>query len=258
MVGNPEEWLARLRESVEKISKTILSILKRMRSSAETEILSVRKRIEEAGKAIVPASERAWATVSSVALRGWGRVEPFMTGMVVPALKKTKESSVATMLGIRNRVGTLYAIRIADFLQRLPGFFRSFSARALSVSEAFLERAPESTDSFLKKAGALLRPVFAGIRSLFVRMTSYVGSVFGRMTVRERMLVLFAVGAALGFGIKTIASGFLTIGYQDYTLKSAREPYDLNEVERRLMERERAALMMSGESVVSGEEEIPE
>jgi len=258
MVGNPEEWLARLRESVEKILKTILPILKRMRSSAETEILSVRKRIEEAGKENVKASERAWATVSSTALRWRGRVEPFVNDVIVPGLKKAKESSVATALGFRKRIGTLYALRIADSLEHLPELFRSISKRVRSVTEDVLERAPESTDALLKKAGVLLRPVLTGVRSLFVRMTSYVGSVFGRMTVRERMLVLFAFGAALGFGIKTIASGFLTIGYQDYTLKSVHRPYDLNEVERRLMERERAALMMSGESVVSGEEEIPE
>jgi hypothetical protein len=74
----------------------------------------------------------------------------------------------------------------------------------------------------------------------------YVRSVAGRMTVKERLLVLFAVGVVLGFGIKTTAGGFVTIGFQDYSVKGKGQAYDLNELERRVAEK----------SAVSSSEEV--
>jgi len=69
---------------------------------------------------------------------------------------------------------------------------------------------------------------------------AYVVSVVGRMTMKERLLVLFAVGLVLGFGVKTAANGSVTIGYQDYTLKGKGGTYDLNEVARRVAEKNAA------------------
>lgn len=62
-------------------------------------------------------------------------------------------------------------------------------------------------------------------------------SMVGRLTVKERLLVLFAIGVVLGFGVKTTAGGYVTIGYQDYSLKGKRQAYDLNEVQRRVAEK---------------------
>ncbi|NTW29736.1 MAG: hypothetical protein HGA33_00475 [Candidatus Moranbacteria bacterium] len=72
------------------------------------------------------------------------------------------------------------------------------------------------------------------MRSSVTKVQESVTSVVGRMTVKERLLVLFAVGIVFGFGIKTVASGFVTMGYQDYTLKEGGRAYDLNELERRV------------------------
>lgn len=75
------------------------------------------------------------------------------------------------------------------------------------------------------------------IRSSAAKARVYVASVVGRMTVKERLLVLFAIGIVFGFGCKTVAGGFVTMGYQDYTLKASGRAYDLNELERRVAQK---------------------
>lgn len=87
------------------------------------------------------------------------------------------------------------------------------------------------------KAAPLARKSLSGVERSVGKACAYARSVVARMTVKERLLVLFAFGLVIGFGIKTAATGTITIGYLDYSLKTAVKPYDLNEIQRRVAEK---------------------
>ncbi|NTW45703.1 MAG: hypothetical protein HGB18_01450 [Candidatus Moranbacteria bacterium] len=81
-----------------------------------------------------------------------------------------------------------------------------------------------------------------------VRSTvSYGDSVVTRMTLKERLIVLFVIGLAIGFGVKTIAGGIVTIGYQDYTLRPGAGAYDLNELQRRVSQKNAESAALGGQ-----------
>lgn len=86
------------------------------------------------------------------------------------------------------------------------------------------------------------------LRECVGSVVRYSDSVVTRMSVRERLTVLFVIGLALGFGVKSIAGGFMTIGYQDYSVKGSRAAYDLNELQRAVAERNAAAAVTGEES----------
>jgi len=109
-------------------------------------------------------------------------------------------------------------------IENLKGTFAKLRERAVPIAEASLERTRRSAKS----------------------LCGYVRSVTDRMTVKERLLVLFAVGLVIGFGVKAAANGSITIGYQDYSLKGKGKPYDLNEVQRRVAAK--AASVSAGEA----------
>jgi hypothetical protein len=82
-----------------------------------------------------------------------------------------------------------------------------------------------------------LRKMKTSIRSA----RGFACSMVGRMTMKERLLVLFAFGVVLGFGVKTVAGGFMTIGYQDYSVKGKGGAYDLNLLQRKVAEKNASA-----------------
>ncbi|MEI7749413.1 MAG: hypothetical protein WCJ25_00215 [Candidatus Moraniibacteriota bacterium] len=103
-----------------------------------------------------------------------------------------------------------------------------------------IEDSKEMIAKIREKAASIAEVALGRLKRSALSARTYVASVVGRMTVKERLLVLFAVGLVLGFGVKTAANGSVTIGYQDYTLKGKGATYDLNEVARRVAEKNAA------------------
>ncbi len=58
---------------------------------------------------------------------------------------------------------------------------------------------------------------------------------------RIRMILLFAIGIALGVVAKTEAAPRLTIGFQDYMVSPGGARYDLNEVARTVAQKQAQA-----------------
>ncbi len=87
------------------------------------------------------------------------------------------------------------------------------------------------------KAEPIAQDSLGKVKASVCSARGYACSIVGRMTVKERLLVLFAVGVVLGFGVKTAAGGFITIGYQDYSVKGKGGAYDLNLLQRKVAEK---------------------
>lgn len=75
-------------------------------------------------------------------------------------------------------------------------------------------------------------------------------SILGKLSPRERLVLLFAIGIIIGFGMKTAANGSLTIGYRDYTARNANA-YDLIALQKKVAEGGSASAF-SGGSVANG------
>lgn len=60
-------------------------------------------------------------------------------------------------------------------------------------------------------------------------------ALFGKLSSRERLALLFMAGIVIGFGAKTAAMDSLTIGYRDYTARTAGA-YDLIELQKKVAE----------------------
>ena len=65
----------------------------------------------------------------------------------------------------------------------------------------------------------------------------------------ERFVIIFAIGIVIGYGVKLAARDTVTIGYDDYTLRTSEQSYDLVEMEQRLAEEQ-----MADEGSESGEQ----
>jgi hypothetical protein len=102
------------------------------------------------------------------------------------------------------------------------------------------EKLQEILANLWEQATPLAEESLARLKQSTKSVRTYVCSIVGRMTVKERLLVLFAFGLVIGFGIKTTSSGSITIGYQDYTLKGSSGAYDLNAIERKVAEKNAA------------------
>ncbi|HWQ60028.1 MAG TPA: hypothetical protein VN420_02665 [Candidatus Fimivivens sp.] len=100
-----------------------------------------------------------------------------------------------------------------------------------------IENPKEYISKLREKAAPMATRSLAETRRTVRSVCLYVRSIVSRMTVKERLMILFAVGLVIGFGVKTVATGSVTIGYQDFALKTETKAYDLNEIQRRVAEK---------------------
>lgn len=92
-----------------------------------------------------------------------------------------------------------------------------------------LAKAEEETEGLRKKGTGRLGALGGKMRQSF-------RDVVGGLTSTERLIIIFAVGIVLGYGVKLAVRDTVTIGYDDYTLRSQERSYDLLEMEKRLSE----------------------
>jgi len=57
--------------------------------------------------------------------------------------------------------------------------------------------------------------------------------LIGKLSSRERLAVIFVIGLIIGFGIKTVASEYITMGYRDYTAKNTNV-YNLIDLQKKV------------------------
>ncbi len=217
MIGNAEKWIGTVRGFVGSTTESLVRNLGRAKQESSKIVNQIRKGLKK-----ILSDER-----------------------VIDARKRAERILTEAVVTVRDRMENI-STEVAERVRK--------SAERIRAEAAQRESAPESVAGIVERATASDRPVFPGIRKSFMSVRRYAVSVGDRMTVKERLLVFFAIGAVIGFGAKAIASGSLTIGYQDYTLKTRRQPYDLNEIERRLAEKERAA---AADSVMGISTETP-
>ncbi len=105
--------------------------------------------------------------------------------------------------------------------------------------------------AFLKdmsaRFGALAKKTLADFQRWFHKNTLlkdsrvFFSETYARFIVRREytkrdLIVLFILAIILGAGLKTIATGIVTIGFEDYTLVSKETLYDLNAVQQKLID----------------------
>jgi hypothetical protein len=74
-----------------------------------------------------------------------------------------------------------------------------------------------------------------------------IASFANGLSATERLIIIFAIGIVIGYGVKLTVRDTLTIGYDDYTLKGSERSYDLLEMEKRQKEEVESA-STSGEA----------
>lgn len=63
-----------------------------------------------------------------------------------------------------------------------------------------------------------------------------IGTVLLGLSRMERLVIILAIGIAIGYGLKRFATETITIGYQDYMLSETGSTYDLLAMQKRLAE----------------------
>lgn len=89
------------------------------------------------------------------------------------------------------------------------------------------------------------REIAEGVRSCGKQLVEKVKNGYSAFLRREYsrrdFVILFLIGISIGIIGKTISSDRVTVGYQDYTLSNSVGMYNLNAVERVVMEKASAA-----------------
>lgn len=92
-------------------------------------------------------------------------------------------------------------------------------------------------DDIRKRSEKLYADVRGRTRTTTDRIDAYAKSAIGRLSMRERLVLIFAVGIALGFVVKNFANQNVTIGYDDYTVRNQGKAYDLIAMQKQLAEK---------------------
>lgn len=74
-----------------------------------------------------------------------------------------------------------------------------------------------------------------GLRRRWVSVRKRYDSFVGNLSMRDRFVIIFAIGIIVGFGTKTMAASTVTIGYRDYTAPR-EDAYDLIELQKKVAE----------------------
>lgn len=97
-------------------------------------------------------------------------------------------------------------------------------------------RADESIDA--ESSGERVKSHLASVKKKYE-------AFIGGLSMRHRLLIIFAIGIIAGFGMKTLAASTITIGYRDYT--AGREgAYDLIALQKKVAESGGAGVLAGG------------
>ncbi|MEI6650783.1 MAG: hypothetical protein WCL23_05130 [Candidatus Moraniibacteriota bacterium] len=108
------------------------------------------------------------------------------------------------------------------------------------------ERLQNAVDELKKRTETICSVIKKRSRTTTDRIDAYAKSAIDRLSVKERLVIIFAIGIALGFAVKHSASQNVTIGYDDYTVKNQGKAYDLIAMQKKLAEK-----ALSGESTAA-------
>jgi hypothetical protein len=89
------------------------------------------------------------------------------------------------------------------------------------------------------------------LRERWGSLRTNASALFGKLSSRERIALIFIVGIAIGFGAKTMATGSLTIGYRDYTTRNT-DTYDLIALQKKVAEEGSNAAFSGGGAADGG------
>ncbi|NTW14504.1 MAG: hypothetical protein HGA31_05765 [Candidatus Moranbacteria bacterium] len=92
-------------------------------------------------------------------------------------------------------------------------------------------------DDVRKRSEKLCTEVRGRARTTVDRIDTYAKSAIGRLSMQERLVLIFAIGIALGFVVKNYANQNVTIGYDDYIVKNQGKAYDLIAMQKQLAEK---------------------
>jgi hypothetical protein len=122
-------------------------------------------------------------------------------------------------------------------------------ARASERVRSMRQNASEETAEFVREAKAEEVFVAEAAKETMGRrwesLKNRVLSILGKLSPRERFALIFIVGLIVGFGVKTMASEHLTIGYRDYTTGGA-DRYDLVALQKKVAEEGSASVFSGG------------
>lgn len=88
-------------------------------------------------------------------------------------------------------------------------------------------------------------------RQRFESFRENIASMTAKLSFKERIAIIFVIGFIVGFGMKTAANGYVTIGYRDYTAKNVAT-YDLIELQKRVAENGSGSAFSGGAAAGGG------
>jgi hypothetical protein len=79
----------------------------------------------------------------------------------------------------------------------------------------------------------------------------YFSSLLGKLSRKEQLVIIFAIGLVIGFGVKVVSNEYVTIGYRDYTARNAKA-YDLIALQKKVSENSSGSAFSGGGAAGGG------
>lgn len=134
-----------------------------------------------------------------------------------------------------------YSPRIVETLSRFrkENFLKEIFAKAVTQAKNMGEDL-----LFWLRENAFLKDGRISFKDTYARV------VVRREYAKHDLIALFIIAVILGAGLKSIATGTVTIGFEDYTLAPEETLYDLNALQKKLIDE---GGRIDGSTVAEGE-----
>lgn len=84
-----------------------------------------------------------------------------------------------------------------------------------------------------------------GVRRRWISVRKRYDACVARLSIRNRLMIVFVIAIAVGFGAKTMAASTIMIGYRDYAAPK-EDAYDLIELQKKVAEEGGAGAFTGG------------
>lgn len=122
-------------------------------------------------------------------------------------------------------------------MEKILASMRKEAARVKAKVSTLTKRAGEETEELVNEVNDekifVAEAAREGFRRRWLSIRKKCDAFVGKLSPRDRLVILFAIGIIVGFGAKTIAASTITIGYRDYTAPEDTA-YDLLDLQKKV------------------------